>query len=142
MRRPEIMIFHPTSGWGGAERTSCNITRSLISGSVSVSLLTNEERFIEHLNRDVRLYLVSFKPWFGDWLNILNDLLNLSTIIKHLKPHVIIAMMPYAAFLTSVAKRLSPHPFIYVASPRGSCSSYLRHFVRSRKDKIRYKIFF
>lgn len=142
MRSCDILIFHPTSGWGGAERTTLNIVRSLVSSGIGVTVLTNKYLFASENISNLVFEIASFLPWFNNWSSIFKDLVRFSMLLRIVKPKIVIAMMPYAAFLTSVAKRLSPHPFIYVASPRGSCSSYLRHFVRSRKDKIRYKIFF
>lgn len=143
MNCSDVLIFHPTGGWGGAEKTTCNIARALSQGAIRVSVLTNEGRFRSELPQNVHTEIVPFHPWFDSgWKAIICDLMKLIQLYRRLKPKVVIGMMPYAAFLASVARRLLPGSFVHVASPRGSCLNYLKHFVSSPRDYFCYRFFF
>ncbi|MGC8720147.1 MAG: glycosyltransferase [Thermodesulforhabdaceae bacterium] len=143
MNHRNVLILHPTGGWGGAERTTCNIAKALSCGGISTAVLTNENRFRTELGGSIHVEIASFNPWFdGGWKAIFSDLKKFIQAIKCFKPRVVVGMMPYAAFLASVARRFSPCSFIHVASPRGSCLNYLKNFLPSRGDRLRYRIFF
>ncbi|MCX7822208.1 MAG: hypothetical protein N2260_02040 [Syntrophobacterales bacterium] len=142
MSNCDLLIFHPTGGWGGAERTTCNIAKALQAESIHPMILSNEKRFLEHLKGEIQVHISDFKPWFEKWPGIFKDLYRLIAILRSLKPRVLLGMMPYGAFLASIVRRLTPLPFIHVASPRGSCLNYLSNFVPTSKERIRYRFFF
>ncbi len=135
----EVLIVHASAGWGGAERTTVNIARAL-SQEWGVCVCSNDRRFHDELPSGVTV--VPFASWFGRWAEIAADLLRLARLVRALRPRLVLGMMPYAAFLSSVVKGKSVSGYLFVASPRGSCLSFLRHFVHTRREAIRYRLFF
>lgn len=136
------MIVHPTVGWGGAEKTTLNIVEALSKNSFRVALTTNQERFQNAAKSKTSLMIDSFSGWFGTWSDIVKDIRKLARIIKIIKPQVVLAMMPYGCFLTSLVRFFSQYRYTYIASPRGSAVSYLRNFVPERYKRLKYRIFF
>jgi len=137
----DVLIFHPTGGWGGAERTTLNIATALSRASINVVVLTNEVAFEKAISDRLPVIVNPFISWFGNWGEILRDLFRFCFYIRRIKPRIVLAMMPYAAFIASVTRKLMPGSFIHVASPRGSCLNYLKHFAPPSHRGL-YKIFF
>jgi len=94
----DILIFHPTGGWGGAERTTLNIATALSRASINVVVLTNEVAFEKALSDRIPVIVKPFIHWFGR-SEILRDLFRFCSYIRRIKPRIVLAMMPYAAFI-------------------------------------------
>jgi|GEM_PF-1468286 len=139
--KPVILIVHPSSGWGGAERTSVNIVKICREYHFPALLLSNQIRFRNSAGDN--LYLDrNFQSWFGKTKRILNDLLRLYRLCRSLRPRIIIGMMPYGGFLASVITKFLPFECKSIASPRGSCKYFLKYFVKPSLEKAKYKFFF
>jgi len=137
----DVLIFHPTGGWGGAERTTINIATALSEAFINVAVLTNEVAFEKALYDRLPVTVKPFMSWFWGWGEILRDIFSFCSYVRHIKPRIVLAMMPYAAFIVSVTRKFMPGSFIHVASPRGSCLNYLKHFAPPSRRGL-YRIFF
>ena len=136
----DILIFHLAGGWGGAEKTTINIFNAL-SPNYRVVILTNRSEFRHATGYKTTVIVAPFKWWFCSWKDIVKDIFHLGLAIKHLRPRAVIGIMPYAAFLASILRRIGGRRFLYIGSPRGSCLNYLKHFVPPPK-RPKYRFFF
>lgn len=142
----KILFLHPTYSFGGAERTAKNLFSRLNPEKFNVILVSSREIapkisgpvvveiiYIEDIGMDV---------WFADIRRLIKDVRVVIKLIKKFKPDMVFAMMHFSSVLVSLAKLFAGHRCMYVSSPRGPSSDYLRSCYPDWRQRFYLKTLF
>ncbi len=140
----KVWIIHPASAWGGAERTTLIVLKSLKDLGIEPILVTNYPVFAREAGKQkTEVLLLPLQSWFISPHKVIKDIITLKRFLTVKEVCLLVGVMPYGAFLATLLSKCSGYRNIRsVVSPRGSCRFYLRYFVSSSWTKLVYKFLF
>jgi len=133
-----VLIFLPTTGFGGAERTILNLVRHLDPSQIEVVLVTRADVY-----SGVSVPVFDLSDWglasgYGGLRRTWEDALRLSRMARKQKCQVILGFLHYGAIVASWARLLSGNQFKVIASPRTPSRAGIAFHVPTRRSRLEW----
>jgi glycosyltransferase involved in cell wall biosynthesis len=127
-----LLFLLPSFTFGGAERTSLNLLRSIDKTRFRISLITSRNIFQRFKNCEIQKLIpledLGIDVWFNNLNRFTEDTKKVAALLGKEKPDLAFGMMHYPSSLLVFAKKLNNLKLKVIASPRGPSSEYLEYF--------------
>ena len=142
----KLLFLFPTFTFGGAERTSLNLLKSIDKNRFRIYLATSRNIYQHFQQIEIEKFIATedlgLDVWFNSLKRFLSDVLKVASLLKKEKPDLAFGMMHYPSSLLVFAKKLYNLKVKIIVSPRGPSTEYLRHFEHKFLRKVYLKWIF
>lgn len=135
-----LLFLLPSFTFGGAERTSLNLLKSIDKTRFRVCLVTSRNifEFFQHVEIENFLPLedLGIDIWYNNFNRFIQDTKRVASLLGKESPDLAFGMLHYPSSLLVLAKKMNNLELKVIASPRGPFSAYIEHFEHDFHRKL------